>query len=192
MASPQVTGLMTREFVPIKLDFDRATGAKDIEKRFTDKEQGLPWFAFVDAETGRAVVTSTGPKGNVGFPWEPHEIAHFKTMLETAKRHLTDDDIAQIAEHQAEDEDKGQGGKGGGIDLAVGGHAHHPDDQLEGLEQTDVHQADGGIAVPLVGDNEPFAADLPNFLGGFVSYPVKVSFGVETNEQLLQMALVYR
>ncbi len=96
MASPQVTDLMTREFVPIKLDFDRATGAKDIEKRFTDKEQGLPWFAFVDAETGRAVVTSTGPKGNVGFPWEPHEIAHFKTMLETAKRHLTDDDIATL------------------------------------------------------------------------------------------------
>jgi hypothetical protein len=96
MASPEVTTLIAREFVPVKLDFDRATGAKEIEKRFTDKPQGLPWFAFVDPETGRAVATAIGPKGNVGFPWEPHEVAHFKTMLEASKRHLTADDIAAL------------------------------------------------------------------------------------------------
>ncbi len=96
MASTDVKALIAREFVPVKLDFDRATGAKEIQKRFSEKEQGLPWSAFVDPETGRAVATSTGPKGNVGFPWEPHEIAHFKTMLETAKRKLTDEDIAAL------------------------------------------------------------------------------------------------
>ena len=95
MASKDVAPLIAREFVPVKLDFDRSPAAKEIEKRFTSQEQGLPWFAFVDGD-GRAVVTSTGPKGNVGFPWEPHEVEHFKTMLETSKRHLTDADVATL------------------------------------------------------------------------------------------------
>jgi hypothetical protein len=96
MASSNVAALLAKEFVAVRLDLDRGTGAKEIESRFTDQEQGLPWFAFVDPATGRAATTSTGPKGNVGFPWEPHEIAHFKTMLETSKRHLTGNDIAAL------------------------------------------------------------------------------------------------
>jgi hypothetical protein len=93
MASKDVAPVLAKEFVTLKLDFDRAKGAKDIEKRYIDKEQGLPWFAFLDAD-GKARIHSTGPKGNTGFPAQPEEIAHFKTMLETVKRHLTDADIA--------------------------------------------------------------------------------------------------
>ena len=93
MASKDVAPVLAKEFVPLKLDFDRAKGAKEIEKRYIEKEQGLPWFAFLDGD-GKAVAHSTGPKGNVGFPAEPDEIAHFKTMLDTAKRRLTPEDIA--------------------------------------------------------------------------------------------------
>ena len=96
MASPNVAPVLAKQFVAVKLDFDRGTGAKEIQKRFTSEEQGLPWFAFVDPATGRAIATATGPKGNVGFPWEPHEIAHFKTMLETSQHHLSDADIAAL------------------------------------------------------------------------------------------------
>jgi hypothetical protein len=47
-------------------------------------------------------VTSDGPKGNVGFPAAPHEIAHFRVMLERSKRALTDADInALIASLEA-------------------------------------------------------------------------------------------
>jgi len=93
MASKDVAPVLAKEFVTVKIDFDRAKGAKDIEKRYIDKEQGLPWFAFLDGD-GKALVHSTGPKGNTGFPSAPEEIAHFKTMLETAKHHLSDQDIA--------------------------------------------------------------------------------------------------
>jgi hypothetical protein len=55
-------------------DCDRGIGAKDIEKRDIDKEQGLPWFAFIDGN-GNALITSTGPKGNVGHPYQPDEVA---------------------------------------------------------------------------------------------------------------------
>jgi hypothetical protein len=93
MASKDVAPLLAREFVFAKLDFDRAKGAKEIEKRYIDKEQGLPWFAFLDGD-GNALIHSTGPKGNTGFPAQPDEIAHFKTMLQTVKKKLTDEDIA--------------------------------------------------------------------------------------------------
>ena len=93
MASEDVAPILATEFVTVKIDFDRARGAKDLEKRFIDKEQGLPWFVFVDAG-GKAIVHSTGPKGNTGFPAEPDEIAHFKSMLEQVKRNLTDANIA--------------------------------------------------------------------------------------------------
>jgi len=93
MASKDVAPLLAREFVSVKLDFDRAKGAKEIQKRYIDKEQGLPWFAFLDGD-GKALIHSTGPKGNTGFPAQPEEIAHFKTMLQTVKKKLTDEEIA--------------------------------------------------------------------------------------------------
>jgi len=93
MASKDVAPLLAREFVSVKLDFDRAKGAKEIQKRYIDKEQGLPWFAFLDGD-GKALIHSTGPKGNTGFPAQPEEIAHFKTMLQTVKKRLTDEEIA--------------------------------------------------------------------------------------------------
>jgi hypothetical protein len=92
MATKDVAVLIAKEFVPVKLDYDRGIGAQDIEKRFIDKEQGLPWFAFV-APDGNAIVHSTGPKGNVGHPNSVEEVEHFKTMLQTARKHLTEADI---------------------------------------------------------------------------------------------------
>ena len=95
MALKDVAPVLAKEFIPVMLDYDRGIGARDIQKRYIKQEQGLPWFAFIDGD-GAALVTSTGPKGNVGFPWEPHEIAHFKVMLEKVKRHLTDQEIAWL------------------------------------------------------------------------------------------------
>ena len=109
MALEDVGPVLAKEFVVVKLDFDRGIGAKDIEKRYIDKDQGLPWFAFVDGD-GKAIVTSTGPKGNVGFPYEPFEIDHFKTMLDQAKRHLTDAEIAALVKSLQDARKKAEGG----------------------------------------------------------------------------------
>jgi len=92
MALKDIAPLLTKEFIPLMLDYDRAIGARDIQKRFIQQEQGLPWFAFIDGN-GQAVITSTGAKGNVGYPWEPHEIAHFKTMLLKVRKSLTSAEI---------------------------------------------------------------------------------------------------
>ena len=95
MALDDVAPVLAKEFVALKLDFDRSKGAKDIEKRYGGDEQGLPWFAFVSG-SGEAIVTSTGPKGNVGMPWAPEEVDHFETMLRKAKKHLSDGEIAAL------------------------------------------------------------------------------------------------
>jgi hypothetical protein len=93
MALENVDTLLKKEFVIVKLDFDRGIGAKDIEKRYIDKEQGLPWFAFLDGD-GKALVTSTAPKiGNLGHPNQPVEVAYFRFMLQAVKKHLSDADI---------------------------------------------------------------------------------------------------
>jgi hypothetical protein len=95
MASKDVAQLLEKEFVTVKLDFDRAKGAKDIELRYVDKTQGLPWFAFLDGD-GDAIITSTGPKGNVGHPTQPEEVEYFQVMLQKAKHHLTDAEITYL------------------------------------------------------------------------------------------------
>ena len=93
MALENVRPVLEKEFVLLKLDFDRGIGAKDIELRYIDKEQGLPWFAFVDGN-GKALLSSTAPfVGNIGHPNQPVEVAYFRFMLLAVKKHLT---VAEI------------------------------------------------------------------------------------------------
>jgi hypothetical protein len=112
MALPNVAPVLAKEFIPLKLDYDRGIGAHDVERRYTTKEQGLPWFAFIDGD-GKAIATSSAKPdgtGNVGCPWEPDEIAWFKTMLSTAPQHLSaaeiDALIASLQEFRRKTEGK--------------------------------------------------------------------------------------
>jgi hypothetical protein len=96
MATKEAAPLLAKEFVTVKLDYDRGIGAKAIESRFIAKPQGLPWLAFLDAD-GKCLINSTREKGgNIGHPDKPDEVEYFKTMLETVKKHLTDDDINSL------------------------------------------------------------------------------------------------
>jgi hypothetical protein len=98
MATKDVARLLDKEFVMANLDYDRGIGAKEIERRYIDKDQGLPWLVFVDG-AGKAVINSTRPDpklGNIGHPNTEEEVAYFKVMLQKAKKHLTDADIAYL------------------------------------------------------------------------------------------------
>ncbi len=96
LARPEVAAALGKDFVDVKVDQDRMTGGKDLLARYnTAKSAGIPWFAVLDA-AGKTVITSDGPKGNVGFPAEDHEVAHFAAMLKAAKKRLTDHDIDEL------------------------------------------------------------------------------------------------
>jgi hypothetical protein len=105
MASKDVAPILAKEFVSVKIDWDRMAGAKDLVKPSAGCNPGLPWFVFMDTNR-QVLIDSIAPAitlpsgtvvpGNVGFPAKADEYAHFKTMLDKVKRHLTDEDIAKL------------------------------------------------------------------------------------------------
>lgn len=97
MAQPEVAAVLGKEFVDVKIDNDRMTGGAALYQQQLAtagvEASGIPWFVFLDA-AGEQLANATGPGGNVGFPQLDAEVAHFATMLKTARQHLTDDDVA--------------------------------------------------------------------------------------------------
>ncbi len=94
MATKDVAALLAKEFVIVKLDIERGIGAKEIERRFISGEPGLPWFAFLNID-GKCLTNSSRPSGNtIGHPFQSDDVAYFRTMLQTVKKHLTDQDIS--------------------------------------------------------------------------------------------------
>ena len=112
MALEDVKAILAKEFIPVMLDFDRGIGAQDIQRKYIAQQQGLPWFVFVDGD-GRPISNSTGPDGNVGFPYQPNEIAYFKVMLEKLQREkgrLSAADVAYLVKSLEEARKKIEGG----------------------------------------------------------------------------------
>lgn len=68
------------------------------------KGQGIPYFFFVDAKSGKTIVNSLMPAvgdkkpANVGCPYAPEEIAFFVKLLEKAAPKMTAAERATIEE----------------------------------------------------------------------------------------------
>ena len=96
LARPDVAAVLSKDFVEVKVDLDRMTGAKEVFNRYHPAaDGGVPWFALLDAR-GKAIVTSDGPDGNIGFPAVDKEIAYFAKMLAAGRRHISDSDIESL------------------------------------------------------------------------------------------------
>jgi len=93
MALKEVAPILAKDFVDVRIDTDRMIGGNDILKRYTKTQGGIPWFVFTDGD-GKAIITSDDPeRGNVGFPAQDFEIAHFRRMVERVARSITPADI---------------------------------------------------------------------------------------------------
>src|SRR5512140_354503 len=95
MASKEIAPIIEKQFINLKIDSDRMTGGQALLKKYQEKGGGIPWFVVLDDEA-KPLVTSDGPKGNVGFPAQPYEIEYFKVMLDKVNRQLTDQDISVL------------------------------------------------------------------------------------------------
>jgi len=96
MALNTVAPLLAKDFVTVKIDTDRMIGGNDVLKRYSKKNEGIPWFVFL-AGDGKAIITSDDPdNGNIGFPDEDFEVAWFKVMLEKVARNMTQQDIETL------------------------------------------------------------------------------------------------
>jgi uncharacterized protein YyaL (SSP411 family) len=95
LARADIAALLAPDFLDAKIDIDRMTGGKDVLATYCKKPGGIPWFVILDAK-GKALATSDGPKGNIGYPGEPHEIEHFLAMLKQTARKMGPEQLSAI------------------------------------------------------------------------------------------------
>jgi thioredoxin-related protein len=87
---------LSRDFVDLPLDTVRMTAGKEVAARFHPAGSvGVPWMVILDS-SGKVLSTCVGPKGNCGYPVEPAEIDHFRSMLASTKQRLTESELEQI------------------------------------------------------------------------------------------------
>ena len=90
-----VSAILSRRYLIVKIDQDRMLNGVKLRESIPQGSGGVPWHAVLDAD-GAALVTATGPKGNIGYPVAPHEIAHFMSMLRDTRGDLSDADLDVI------------------------------------------------------------------------------------------------
>ena len=96
MAQPEIKSMLEKAFVDVKIDTDRMTGGSELLSKYCKEPSGIPWFVFMNPKTKEVIVTSDGPKGNVGFPSTDEEIAYFATMLTKCDDAFTADQIETL------------------------------------------------------------------------------------------------
>lgn len=75
---------------------DRDLNGKALAKRLRGTgEGGIPWIVITDA-AGKQLVTSDGPRGNVGCPVTDEEQAWFLTMIERTAKRLGPDGMQEL------------------------------------------------------------------------------------------------
>ena len=72
------------------------TNGKAVGMRLRGTDRGgIPWITILDAE-GEELITSDGPKGNIGCPVTPDERSHFMTMVKKTAQKMSEKDIAVV------------------------------------------------------------------------------------------------
>lgn len=73
-------------------------GGQEVAKSLRgERKGGIPWMTILDADR-KELVTSDGPKGNIGCPVTEDECAWFLKMLETTRQSVTDAEMKTLAE----------------------------------------------------------------------------------------------
>jgi thioredoxin-related protein len=99
LAQPEVAAIFERDFLPLKIDIERMTGGRDIMSSFrsseSEKSGGIPWYTILDSN-GKALASSDGPDGNIGYPFEPREIDQFVAMVQAQAQRIDSGQLEQL------------------------------------------------------------------------------------------------
>lgn len=104
LSSPDIAPIVQKYFVRAEVHYEEKVGkhpeletpgADTLAARFGSPE-GVPWFAFLDAN-GQVIVTSDRPvTGSIGYPDRPEEIDWFMTMLRKGAPAMDEDETHRI------------------------------------------------------------------------------------------------
>lgn len=79
-------------------------GGEKLMESVGGKDQGIPFFYFADAKTGKMIVNSLMPAeggkkaANVGCPYEPNEVAFFMDIIKKAAPKMSDAERTKLQE----------------------------------------------------------------------------------------------
>jgi thiol-disulfide isomerase/thioredoxin len=93
-ADPSVKELLDKHVVLVKVDVVTNPGGEEMYKKY-GTDRGVPAFSILDADE-KVLGDSGDGKDNVGFPYEPHEIAHYAKVMKKACPKLTDADVEML------------------------------------------------------------------------------------------------
>lgn len=98
-----IAPIFSKDFVDVKIDVEDMEGGKALMDSYNGGYPGLPWLAILRPD-GSVVITSDDPeRGNIGSPQADWEIEHWNTMMHTATRRITEEEIQYMADTWAED-----------------------------------------------------------------------------------------
>lgn len=97
---PELSPILTKHFVVVKLNKDVARNGSAAEFRYRDMDPPgglyIPWYVILD-ETGKPLITSDGPKGEMGCALGPGKHrTYFLHMLSITAPRITDEEIDEI------------------------------------------------------------------------------------------------
>jgi uncharacterized protein YyaL (SSP411 family) len=93
---PAVEKLLGKHVVFVKVDTVANPGGEDLYKKYAPKPGGVPVWVVLSADGAVLADSFEGEKGNVGFPYQPHEVAHYEKAIRKAVPKLADADVAAL------------------------------------------------------------------------------------------------
>lgn len=98
-ARPAVTKTLGQHLVFVKVDIVENPGGEKLYDKYAPEPGGVPVWVILSSD-GKVLADSfaevKGKKQNVGFPYEPDEMAHYEKALRTAIPKLTETEAAEV------------------------------------------------------------------------------------------------
>ncbi len=98
-ARPAVVQTLGKYMVFVKVDVIENEGGQKLYEKYSPEPGGVPVWVILSADgkvLGDSYADKDGKKDNVGFPYEPKEVAHYEKVLRAALPKLTDAEVAAV------------------------------------------------------------------------------------------------
>ena len=98
-ARPAVAQTLGKHMVFVKVDVEENEGGQKLYDKYSPEPGGVPVWVILSADgkvLGDSYAEKDGKKDNVGFPYEPNELAHYEKVLRAALPKMTDAEVADV------------------------------------------------------------------------------------------------
>ena len=95
-ARPAVAKTLEKHLVFVKVDVVENPGGQELYKQHTPSPGGVPVWVILSADGKLLANSYEDGKKNVGFPYEPNELAHYEKVMRSVLPKLTDSEMTEL------------------------------------------------------------------------------------------------